>query len=220
MPDQDPAPEAPAVSPVSDPPPADRQQADRSQSQAKAAAAKDADRETRRQAHFERALAAAGKPAPDADPEEADPEESAETAEAKEDEPDPPEQKGKHRNALDKAKSHKHLDKVRKGLDADVAAHEKSVRDFERQQAREKQINDAVTETYAPMVTAQNEYKAKDYRHTKAFLEKHFEDKLENIVRNIYGSTKDGMATADLRYELEQVKADRKSTRLNSSHLG
>lgn len=66
------------------------------------------------------------------------------------------------------------------------------------------------------------QYKAKDYRGAKATMEAFFGDKLENITRNMWNATKDGMATADLRHEIESLKAklkegEQKSTQQKES---
>lgn len=176
----------------------------------RSAEAKDADREERRKAHFERALAAAGKAAPAAaaaeegDPDDADPDEPAEAAAPKD---ETEEQKSDRLAKLDKLKSHKHLAKAKDALAGEIKEHEKNVREFERDRAKQQRINDAATEAYGPIVVGRDQYKQKDYRGAKATIEAFFGDKLENITRNMWNATKDGMATADLNHKVAQLEA-------------
>lgn len=64
-----------------------------------------------------------------------------------------------------------------------------------------------MTKEFGPIVTGRNQYASKDYRGAKATVEAFFGDKFENISRNLWNATKDGMATADLRHEIETLKA-------------
>ena len=72
---------------------------------------------------------------------------------------------------------------------------------------KQQRINDAATEAYGPIVVGREQYKSKDFRSAKATVEQFFGDKFENISRNLWNATKDGMATADLRHEIESLKA-------------
>lgn len=72
---------------------------------------------------------------------------------------------------------------------------------------KQQRVNDAATETYGPIVVGREQYKAKDYRGAKATFEAFFGDKIENVTRNIWNATKDGMAHADLSHEVQQLKA-------------
>lgn len=170
--------------------------------------AKDADREERRKAHYERALAAAGKApaaadAEDGDGDDSDPDEPAQTAPKDETE----EQKSERLARLDKLKSHKHLDKAKNSLANEIKEFEKKERDLERQRAHDQRVNDAATREYGPIVMGRDQYKQKDYRTAKKTAEDFFGDTWENISRNFWGATKDGMANADVRHELSQLKA-------------
>lgn len=205
MQDQEPSPapvEAPA-SPASAPPEDPRAAVSR-----RSAESKDASREERRKAHFERALAAAGKtPAAADEPEaEADPEEADEPAEAKADAEETEEEKSERLAKLDKVKSHKHLAKAKESLAGEVKKLEEREKEFERDRAKQQRINDAATEAYGPIVVGREQYKNKDYRGAKATLESFFGDKIENITRNIWNSTKDGMAVGDLNYKVAQLE--------------
>lgn len=64
-----------------------------------------------------------------------------------------------------------------------------------------------MTKEFGPIVTGRNQYQSKDFRGAKATVEAFFGDKFENISRNLWNATKDGMATADLRHEIETLKA-------------
>lgn len=83
---------------------------------------------------------------------------------------------------------------------------EEREREFERDRAKQQRVNDAATETYGPIVVGREQYKAKDYRGAKATFEAFFGDKIENVTRNIWNSTKDGMAVGDLSYQVAELK--------------
>jgi hypothetical protein len=168
------------------------------------AKAKDADREARRREHFERALAASGK-AKTAPTDAEEDETEADPAEPKEDETE--EQKSERLAKLDKVKSHKHLAKVKETLANEAKVLDQRERDHEKRQAQDKRINDAVTAEYGPIAQARVDYGKKDYRTSKAAVEHLFGDKFENIARNFWNATKDGLATADLSHEVQQLKA-------------
>lgn len=209
MPDQElsppPTPPEPADSPASAPPEAPRPAESR-----RSVESRDADREERKKAHFARALAAAGKAPPagatetdDGEADEADPEETAEAAAPKD---ETEEQKSERLAKLDKLKSHKHLAKAKDSLANEIKEFEKKEREYERQRAQDQRVNDAATKEYGPIVVGREQYKAKDYRGAKATFEAFFGDKIENVTRNIWNATKDGMAHADLRHEVETLK--------------
>lgn len=166
--------------------------------------AADAAREERRKAHFERALKAAGKATEAADPvepdEEADPE-------ADKDKEETAEEKSARLAKLDKVKSHKHLDKAKTALAEEAKALDKREKDHEKTRAQDQRINDAVTKEYGPYAEARVKYASKDYRGGKAAIEGIFQDKFENIARNFWNATKDGMATADLNHKVAQLEA-------------
>jgi hypothetical protein len=190
----------PADSPASElqPPPAESR---------RSVEAKTADREERRKAHFERALAAAGKaPAAKTDEEdEADPDE-IDPADVPLEKDETAEEKSERLAKLDKVKSHKHLAKAKDALAGEVKKFEDDRKEFERDRVKQQRINDAATETYGPIVVGQQQYQAKDYRNAKATVEKFFGDKFENISRNLWNATKDGMATADLNYKVAELE--------------
>ncbi len=195
--DQDPSLPAEAeASPASDPPPA---------ASPRSVDDKTADREERRKAHFERALAAAGKASQPKD--DADPDEATDPDEVPTEKDETEEQKSERLSKLDKLKSHKHLAKAKEALATEVKDLEKREKDFERDRVKQQRINDAATETYGPIVVGQQQYAAKDYRNAKATVEKFFGDKFENISRNLWNATKDGMATADLNHKVAQLEA-------------
>jgi len=202
---------AEADSPASAPP--QQQEAPRADSR-RSVEQKTADREERRKAHFERALAAAGK-APAAktnEEDDADPDETTDPADVPTEKDETDEEKSERLAKLDKLKSHKHLAKAKDSLAGEIKKFEDERKEFERDRVKQQRINDAATEAYGPIVVGREQYKAKDYRGAKATLESFFGDKIENITRNIWNSTKDGMATADLNYkvaELEKRLAER-----------
>lgn len=165
--------------------------------------AADASREERRKAHFDRALKAAGK-ATEPDPEE--PDEEADT-EADKDKEETPEEKSARLSKLDKVKSHKHLDKAKTALAEEAKVLDKRERDQEKQRLQDQRINDAVTKEYGPIAQARVDYGKKDFRGSKAAIELLFNDKFENIARNFWNASKDGMATADLNHKVAQLEA-------------
>jgi hypothetical protein len=169
--------------------------------------AAEASREERRKAHFERALKAAGKaPAETADESEDEPTETAEADGDKDEAEETDEQKSERLSKLDKLKSHKHLAKAKEKLTEEVKALDKRERDLEKQRAQDQRINDAVTKEYAPMAQARADYAKKDYRTSKAAVEHLFGDKFENIARNFWNASKDGLATADLQYKVKELE--------------
>lgn len=64
-----------------------------------------------------------------------------------------------------------------------------------------------MTREFGPFAEARAAYQRKDFRGTAQMLKGLLGDEFPQIARNIWNATKDGMATADLRHELETVKA-------------
>ena len=170
----------------------------------------------KRREHLARALKASGrtldgKPAK----EETEKPDDAEDDDAEDDdaaEKDPPEketaaEKSARLAKLDKVKSHKHLAKALERHKAEVTDLEERERKHREQQAKDDRINAAVTREYGPFAEARAAYQRKDYRGTAQALKGLLGDDFPQIARNIWNATKDGMATADLRQELEMVKA-------------
>lgn len=62
------------------------------------------------------------------------------------------------------------------------------------------------------MAQARIDYAKKDYRTSKAAVEHLFQDKFENIARNFWNASKDGLATADLQYKVKELE-EKLSTR-------
>ena len=163
----------------------------------------------RRREHLERALKASGrsldgKPVakPEGDDEPASDEEEKE--EAKADEPDPDAPK---RIDLDKVKNGKHVRKAkeqlaseRKTLDDERKAHKEQV-------AEDARINAAADREYGHVAASAVAYRAKDYRKVAPALEKLYGETFHKIARNIYEATKDGMPAADLRHEINELRA-------------
>ena len=91
-------------------------------------------------------------------------------------------------------------------FEADRAAHAKQV-------AEDARINAAADAKYGDVAAAAVAYGQKDYRGTAKALENLFKEPLNKVMRNIYEATKDGGATADLRHEIGDLKAEIKALR-------
>jgi len=139
-------------------------------------------------------------------------EEEAEASEKDEAEKEPEKetaaQKSERLAKLDKVKSHKHLAKALERHTAEVKALEEREKKHQEQQAKDDRINQAATREYGPFAQARHAYvNVKDFRGAKAAIEGIFQDKFENIARNIWNVAKDGNAAADLRHEINALKA-------------
>lgn len=168
----------------------------------------------KRREHMERALKATGRAAAktdDAETEEAEEEETEADPDAETDkapEKETAAQKSERLAKLDKVKSHKHLAKALERHTVEVKALEDREKKHQEQQAKDDRINQAATREYGPYAQARHAYvNLKDYRGAKAAAEGIFQDKFENIARNFWNATKDGNAAADIRHELNSLKA-------------
>lgn len=158
---------------------------------------------------MERALKASGRSldgqavAKPEDGEDDPAETEAEPATAKA-EPDPDAPK---RIDLDKVRKPEHVRKAKEQL-----ANERKTLDEERkkhkdQVAEDARINAAADREYGHVAASAVAYRAKDYRKVASALEKLYGEPFTKVARNIYEATKDGLPAADLRHEINELRA-------------
>lgn len=209
--------EAPEDQPSEAPPPAQEDPPPRPASaKSPDPAAAEAAKAAKRREHMQRALKASGRALEKAaegagketdEDEDADPEDDEKEPDEKAEKDETAAEKSARLAKLDKVKSHKHLDKALTRHKAEVAELDERERKHREQQAKDDRVNAAVTREYGPFAEARAAYQRKDYRGTAQMLKGLLGDEFPQIARNIWNATKDGMATADLRQELEAVKA-------------